>query len=1483
MNEQKRRTLSKSSDYLDALATTLRDLGGATTIPHELTQNADDAGNATTIRFTVTDDALTVWNNGTFTDCGEDDGNCPWPKRCDLHAFRRFAGRTKAGDASTTGAFGVGFTSVYQITDAPELLYDDEHWILDETAQEDQRLRSCDGQCARAHGGPGTTFVLPWARVASPLREKLEVPPVSDETIAEIETALLDDAHATALFLQHVTSIELETSRGRFCIEREDVEDGVVVHDTASSTRWLTIQSEFQTDARLLVKRAAGLIHPERPTMVTIAMPVDQSINSGVLYATLPTQTPSGLPANVNAAFFPSTDRKAVRFESSGYHAEWNRAAISAVARGIAEEAGRIAERLGLPAFWEFLGGITDLGRGVSIDQPNHSATYLSALRQVVPGLPVVDTIGGTRALPKNVLLPAESELYESGEALAKIGLPLVARHLHRRLYTNAMYTAYEISVLTGRNVVEQLRSKGITEAFNLSDGPLDRDELIQILDALERLPGKVANVDGIGDVAIVPCRNGMVAPPSQVVWPASGDDGTLFEVLVDDLLIADVETIETHCPGLREACSPLDVACAARILQAVDTEALGAFADNLLDWLNLNLVGITNPTTRQKVAELPIFPTASGFEPLTKLSLPNDFRDPIEVANLVAHTAARDYHKLLSALGARPLNIVDYIRLHVLPAAEAGRISISQASELLKLIAVHQEELTGLRESLASAALVPCADEQLRPAPAVHLPSPDISTLAPALPVALTTGVAPSVLEWLGVRKLPSDHALIVAVERLASGDKDPDASVVGAVLRTLQARDDLPESPPEFLTARRWLPLKRGGRAKPSEVLPTNARHLYGTQGDELGLASDLQSRFFQRLRWLGMPSAPPARTVVAHLQHCAAAESEMNPDVYRVLSNNADHQAVKQLRGTPCVYIGQGRFVLPTTAFWQKSPFGRWGTTLPEDWLQYKPFFDVVGVKHEPGPTEIAAVLQSILHEYGTDQVDQDGAEAIHGCWSRLSELLEHAEAGSVLPKLGRMRSTLDPRGLLAWPDHLFFEDSRALHKRFPQLAHNVIPRVHGTWPALAEAGVQRVEELIKAKLVDVDTRVDTELPNRIADRLSALRRVFDDEQVLDELQELTILRAARLRVSYRAELFGYSYEIGPEGADAIYLPDEDHLVYADKASDRALARELARAIAPDDDPGPLAMRLEPILSAISPQEAHLALDDFGIAKLDTTEHEASWSPTADVGDDAIVADDFVDDAPTDADAESNIGESSHGETVESEGDEAPDAKENRHGTGGGSGGGTGGGGGSGSGSGGGGKGTGERRRKGDGSDTRTGRQTRLRSYVVETDEDEGDRGAVGDEAPDLSPIDMAGVARVLEYERECGRDPHEMAHSNAGFDVESYDKRGELVRRIEIKSTGGQWSIAGVMLSRRQHQQAVKDGDLFWLYVVENAQGDDFKVYRIQNPASRIDYFGFDGGWKDVAEPDVERDESGTPNARSTRGLLGQSPGHSPTAN
>ncbi|MBA3431653.1 MAG: hypothetical protein H0U16_09270, partial [Actinobacteria bacterium] len=584
-----------------------------------------------------------------------------------------------------------------------------------------------------------------------------------------------------------------------------------------------------------------------------------------------------------------------------------------------------------------------------------------------------------------------------------------------------------------------------------------------------------------------------------------------------------------------------------------------------------------------------------------------------------MSDTAALDYHRLLSDLGARPLDIVEYFRVQAIPAAQVGRISSDEATELIKLIARHHDQLAGLRTSLGEVDLVPCQDGDLHPATEVHLPSQEISALAPDLPVAVTTGLQASILEWLGVQRRPSDSALAVAAQRLAQEAEGADPAVAEALLRTLQVRESLPDNPPEFLTAQPWLPVRRGGRACPRDVLPTNARHLYGAQGNELGLPVGAQGRYFSLLEWLGMPASPPLATVVAHLRHCVESETEMSPEVYRVLSDNIDQSMIRHLEDIACIQVAPGRFVEPARVFWKPTPLGRWCRTMPADSGQqgrYRPFFDLVGVKNEPGPAEIESVLKAIQNEFGTNRVDEQAEAAIHACWVRLSELLAYPDTNSVLETLGRTRSTLDPRGLMMRPNELFFEDSRALHKRFPRLAHNVIPRVHGTWPALSHAGVRRVDELIRAKLVDVQAEVDTELSSKIADRVSALRRVLDD-QVVDELLDLTILRTPDLRVVYRAELFGHSDKLDPESVDAIYVSEEDELVYVDRASDRALARELSRAIAPDQDPGSLAMKLEPILGASSTDEAHHALDEFGIAGLEVTEHEVAWSPTADPG--------------------------------------------------------------------------------------------------------------------------------------------------------------------------------------------------------------------------------------------------------------------------
>jgi hypothetical protein len=142
-------------------------------------------------------------------------------------------------------------------------------------------------------------------------------------------------------------------------------------------------------------------------------------------------------------------------------------------------------------------------------------------------------------------------------------------------------------------------------------------------------------------------------------------------------------------------------------------------------------------------------------------------------------------------------------------------------------------------------------------------------------------------------------------------------------------------------------------------------------------------------------------------------------------------------------------------------------------------------------------------------------------------------------------------------------------------------------------------------------------------------------------------------------------------------------------------------------------------------------------------------------------------------------------------------------------------------------------------------------RARTYVSPKQDKEQQ-----DESPERQThrrrVDQAAVQRVLQYERDCGRDPTEMEHSNEGYDIESFLADGKLDRYIEVKGVSGAWSDFGVAVSRRQFQQAQEESSAFWLYVVEYAlEPNRAQIYAIQNPTNLIDEYWFDGGWREYA--------------------------------
>jgi hypothetical protein len=332
--------LSRGTDHLGSLQRTLRDLVGYRTLANELTQNADDSGTAnescraTAITFDVRKDRLIVENDGRFSDCGSiTDAQCAWKtkrgSKCDYHRFRTVAGGDKRNELTATGAFGIGFTSVYQITDRPELIASGRHWIIDELAEESKRIIVCPGcsDCL-AEEVANTRFVLPFASSpTSPLRQELKFTAFSKasrlELIDELESVLPD----SLLFLKSVSKLVLRVD-GITKLKLQRVKDGddlLLANGSPPDRVWHRLDGDFDKEAAEL-KKSYPQIEEKRKSSVSIVFSDDVEPN-GLLYACLPTQQHTGLPFHINADFFPSSSRKDIVLETD-FQSEWRSSAF---------------------------------------------------------------------------------------------------------------------------------------------------------------------------------------------------------------------------------------------------------------------------------------------------------------------------------------------------------------------------------------------------------------------------------------------------------------------------------------------------------------------------------------------------------------------------------------------------------------------------------------------------------------------------------------------------------------------------------------------------------------------------------------------------------------------------------------------------------------------------------------------------------------------------------------------------------------------------------------------------------------------------------------------------------------------------------------------------------------------------------------------------------------------------------------------------
>lgn len=96
---------------------------------------------------------------------------------------------------------------------------------------------------------------------------------------------------------------------------------------------------------------------------------------------------------------------------------------------------------------------------------------------------------------------------------------------------------------------------------------------------------------------------------------------------------------------------------------------------------------------------------------------------------------------------------------------------------------------------------------------------------------------------------------------------------------------------------------------------------------------------------------------------------------------------------------------------------------------------------------------------------------------------------------------------------------------------------------------------------------------------------------------------------------------------------------------------------------------------------------------------------------------------------------------------------------------------------------------------------------------------------------------------------------MPHNNPGFDVKAVAHDG-TEEFIEVKGQSAAWTEDGVALTPTELMAAQRWGERYWLCVVEYAQDEKRRtLYLLKNPYGLTQQFRFDSGWKSAAFSEV----------------------------
>jgi hypothetical protein len=1440
--------LDQIVEFLGFLQSKLRGLKGIATLTYELIQNADDvkdlsgnAGGASMISFDVCDDALIVENDGVFRDV-------------DFERMQRIAFGGKREEEDTTGAFGIGFISVYQITDSPEVFSSGRHWRLCPEKPSGKKIEQ------RLIPTEKTRFRLPWAFEESEVRKQLRLETIQKEHLDKFALEMERAIRLAALFVKYLQVFTLARNGETLLTLRRSNNNGVIrLDDGTEPVDWQIFSADFHQEASAMRSKLEYLIEKKKSSEVYIAVP-NIPLEQSALYAILPTEMRLPLPFHISADFYTNEDRKSILL-GQDYQSEWNRHAIGAAATAAAQHFDQIIDLFAPEHLWQFLSQIQKITHTEGQD-----AVFQKFWEKLLPFLPdkaIVQTTTSQMVIPDKARLVDTEEEKAAVPILEKVGIAVVHQDLRKHY---SLLQEVGVQRLRLDDIIKALQAKNIAYGTALSQAPKG----LQSIEDWEQL-WAATNVLFGPQRASQQDRTEAVEKFSTLAIAFDTHENLCFP---EKLYFSDQETQELFTqvhwfmdrspdakPVPRDLIHNFEVEDAIAYLQEkTDEQILADIQDGVIDiaefyvWLEGHQQQISyNQSIIQDLRDLPIWPAGDSYTTLEVLYLAGGFEDPFHLASFVDIAALGGRQEFLQhVLQVKPLDFITYVKDFV-PEVLAGEASNKSKRALVSLLAARLGEIRDneeIRRLLSSTTIVDCSDGIFRTASEVYFPSEIISVLGNDVHIAkLSADDKESVralYAWLGVTDNPRLQDILERVKFLVA--KPPTKHTVEAIEKvfTYLANqwviwDETQHAYFEELRQIRWLPGTSGPEHwhSPGALFPIFRDYLFASEGNFLAFSRPTQNQSSDLRKFLGMDRKIPPIYVVRQLLHCSQHNERVNKEVYDFLNTEVDVEdpALGNLEGRACLLLPNDdeiRYVRPDQVFWGEHPFGRFRFSLDPEFRQFDALFRRLGVReNQPIVEDYLQVLLDISKEYGTSNLylEEDAYSVVMTCWQFLGRACENEEltAADLRAGIKGHKVIPDPRKILALPERLFFEDRAGLAKKFYKLLLNdIIPRSEGAWYAMELAGVKPLSQAVTLQLTSAPDQAQDEFTeNRIQERKILIQRIIDSQKTSgvdglreDILEQLEYIQVSELEIRLTVHAFNRVLSIDPEPAYAAFKDQSLYTVHRDgQVNWAAMGRELAYAIQPSGEVGSLAMGIKEVLANETFEGASISLDELGypplhqVDKIEVPEGER-------IG--ALGGDDLVGD-PLDA-------------ILGGQGPDVPDMPERPP---------------EGSGTGGGGTGTGgtrpPRSRK---------KKSRLISYVYPEDAVIDVNEPIQD-TKRRTKVEKAGIQKVIQYEimhLRTVKDKNVEQPNHPGYDLESVDEAGNK-RLIEVKALSGYWESSNpAMMTRTEYKTARKHGDLFWLYIVERATAEDEEdtvIYCIQNPANRAHYYLYDDGWEPLA--------------------------------